>query len=533
MKRPPLFCIVLLYGTINIFPVLPAPAASERPNLVFLLTDDQRDNTLGAMGHPLVQTPHLDRLLKKSVRFTNTYIAEPVCASSRASLFTGVYERVHGIGFTSSYRLSEEQWNHCYPSLLRRNGYYTGFVGKFGLEYYTFRGRAADMFDFWRAHDGWASFFHRSATNCRIYDDSPHDLITPTMGDSMARFLDTAPADRPFCLSVSFNVPHGSQTTSMYTGYKQWTHMLQPANENPRLRGHPIYDMLYREQSIAIPPATGTDPYRYIPQFIMDQDQGRRNRTYPYSYTVPTGTEHHIRYYQTLTGLDRVIGDLVKDLERRNLIDNTVILFASDHGLLMGEYGMGGKALLYDLASKIPCFVYDPRLPEDRRGHSEDALVSSLDLTRTLLDYGGVAAPKWMQGASLRPLVEGRETPWRQELFLESLYTGRDTPFQEGLRRGAWKYIRMYDGVTAYREADVDFSGRQPAFEQLFNLTSDPGEMTNLVERMKGDPVLADLRERTRRHSIALNRDRETYRSHMPIVERRSPKPPKKKPAGN
>jgi arylsulfatase A-like enzyme len=135
------------------------PAKAEkpvaRPNIIFLLTDDQHDNTLGAMGHPFVKTPHLDALMQDSVRFKNAYIATPVCSPSRVSFFTGMPERVHGVGFSSSYDLTEQQWERTYPALLRKGGYFTGFVGKFGVEYYTFKGMAAEKFDFWWGHDGW------------------------------------------------------------------------------------------------------------------------------------------------------------------------------------------------------------------------------------------------------------------------------------------------------------------------------------------------------------------------------------------
>lgn len=117
---------------------------ADRPNIIFLLTDDQRDNTMGSMGHPWVETPNIDQLVREGVRFSNTYIAEPTCSPSRVSIFTGMHERINGIGFTSSYQLTEEQWGKTYPALLRGAGYYTGFIGKFGEEYYTFRGRASD-----------------------------------------------------------------------------------------------------------------------------------------------------------------------------------------------------------------------------------------------------------------------------------------------------------------------------------------------------------------------------------------------------
>jgi len=504
-------------------------AQSRRPNIIFLLTDDQRDNTLGAMGQAFVKTPNLDRFLRDSVRFRNTYIASPVCAPSRVSFFTGMLERVHGVGFSSAYELTEAQWERSYPALLRKAGYHTGFVGKFGVEYYRFKGRAPEQFDFWWGHDGWTRFFPKDADtpSTRPYHHAEEDLITFVMGEAMTKFLDGLPGDKPFCLSVSFNVPHGSQTTSMYPDYPEWHQMKRPANENPKLQGNPFYDTLYRDAGIRIPDDTGTDPYRFIPQFILDQDKGRRNQTYVYDYDRATCLEHHIRYYQTIAGLDHVIGKLLDDLAHRGLAKDTVILFASDHGLIMGEYGMGGKALLYDLSAKIPCIVHDPRLAADLRGRQLDHLVSSLDYTRTILDYAGVAAPEFMDGVSLRPLVEGEDAPWRDELFLESLFTLRDNPFQEGIRTQRWKYIRMYDGVMGFTEQHLDFARRSPEFEMLFDLEADPGERTNLANADEHRDLVAALRGKCAAQSIAINRRREEFKKLVEVQRRSAPAPKK------
>ena len=511
-----LFVATFLVATIGC-----APKSKDeqrpKPNIIFLLTDDQRDDTFGAMGHPWVKTPNFDRLLAQSVRFTNTYTAEPVCSPSRVSLLTGMHERVHGIGFTSSYELTEDQWARSYPHLLRESGYYTGFVGKIGIEYYTFKGNAAEKFDYWWGHDGWTRFLPKNSNSAstRPYHHAENDIITPIMGEAMGDFLDHVPDDRPFCLSVSLNVPHGSQTTSMYEDYEDWRKMTRPANENPQLQGTEFYDTLYRDLEIEIPAETATDPYRFIPKRMLDQDKGRKTQTYQYNYTSETNTEHHIRYYQTISGMDKVIGDLLENLEQRGLMDNTVILYGSDHGLLMGEYGMGGKSLLYDLASKIPCFVFDSRLPKAKQGRKLDQLVSSLDITQTILDYAGIEPLEFMDGSSLRPLVYDEPTEWREDLFLESLYTGRDNPFQEGIRQGKWKYIRMYDGVGKYAESDVDFSNRPPEFEMLFDLEADPGEMNNLVEFMADSDILASLRQKTADRSNALNQLREIYKEQV------------------
>lgn len=483
-----------------------------RPNIIFLLSDDQRDNTFGAMGNSFVKTPNVDKLIRQGVRFSNTYIAEPVCSPSRVSLFTGLYERLHGVGFSSSYKLTEEQWAKTYPAILRKNGYYTGFIGKFGVEYYTFRGKVQEKFDFWYGHDGWTKFFPKEHNSeaCIPYHDAKNDIITPIIGEGVEKFLDGVPSERSFCLSVSFNVPHGSQTTSMYTGYDQWHKMLIPANENPKLQGHPYYDTLYRNLSFNIPIDLLQSPYRFIPRHILDQDKGR-NKTYDYDYEENTRREHHIRYYQTITGMDRVVGDIVRKLEQNGLSSNTIIIFTSDHGLLMGEYGMGGKGLLYDLASKTPFFLYDPRIPDNEKGKTIDQLISSLDIPVTILDYAGVNIPREMTGKSLVPLVNGIGGEWREDLFLESLFTLRDNPFCEGIREGPWKYIRMFKGVTNYKENDVDFSDQTPDFEQLFNIEEDPMEVINLIHKYEGTEVLEKLRIKCARYSNGLNTKRSEY----------------------
>jgi arylsulfatase A-like enzyme len=296
--------------------------------------------------------------------------------------------------------------------------------------------------------------------------------------------------------------------------------MMRPANENPRLKDHPIYGNLYRDVPFEIPADTATDPYRFIPQRVMDQSKGRATKTYPYDYHLTSCREHHIRYYQQITGLDREIGKLVETLKHKGLWDNTVIIYASDHGLLMGEYGMGGKALLYDLASKIPCFVCAPDMKETVRGTTIDKLVSSLDLTTTILDYAGIEPPDTMTGKSVRTLIDNPDAPWRTELFLENLYTGRDTPFAEGIRQGDWKYMRMFDGVEGYTEQDVDFRHRTPDFEQLFNLRDDPQERVNLIAEYGASDILTQMREKTAAHSASLNERRATYRKTIVATPR-------------
>lgn len=513
-----IFIALLIIGTVS---CITKEKKKRKPNIIFLLSDDQKDNTFGAMGHPYIKSPNVDKLINQGVRFSNTYIAEPICAPSRVALFTGMNERTSGVGFTSSYKLTDEQWNQSYPELLRKNGYFTGMIGKFGIEYYTFKGKASTKFDYWKAHDGWAKFWPKTAKNCSAYSDSGEDIITPVMGESIDEFLNQIPEEKPFCLSVSFSVPHGSQIKSMYPNNKAAADCLIPANEYDKLKGHPFYDTLYRDAGIKIPKETATDPYSHIPHEVLDQYKGRADKIYKYDYDTTSCYEHHIRYYQMISAMDKVIGDMVKSLNKKGLSDNTIIIFASDHGLLMGEYGMGGKALLYDLTTKIPCFIYDPHLPDEKRGVTNNKLVSSMDITSTILDYAEITPPKNMQGTSLIPLLNNDDAAWREELFLESMYTGRGNPICEGMRMGDWKYIRMYQlNKKKYSENDIDFTALKPDFEQLFNLKDDPNEMVNLIENYEGTKILTQLRNKTANNATKLNIQREKYKQSTTIKKR-------------
>ncbi len=474
----------------------------ERPNILFLLTDDQQAPALGVMGHPIVQTPNLDRLAREGVLFRQMHVTDPTCSPSRTTFFTGQYERVHGVGFSSTHRMTQAQWAQTYPALLRQAGYYTGFIGKFGVEYYEFNSR--EKFDFWRAHDGWARFFPKPRDNCEIYRDSQQDIITPIMGESVERFLDSLPADKPFCLQVSFSAPHGSITSSMDVpdGNVDILNfaMTQPANLLPAIAHHPIYGELYRNIDIPLPSTYTEDTGKYLPKRIYDPRKYAA-KVYAYDFTRERCREHHIRYYQCIRGIDEVVGGILRSLERRGLAGNTVIIFGSDHGLLLGDYGMGGKALLYDLTTRIPFLIYDPRLPADKRGRQLDELLLSADVAPTILSLAGVPVPGHMQGRDLTPLVNGTATEWRDAILTENLYIGRMNPFQEGVRTSRWKYIRYYvareqdlaGGKRLYNPV-LDLTTREPDFEHLFDLEADPGETKNLA----GNPGYADVLRRLR-----------------------------------
>ena len=176
-------------------------AARSRPNFIFILTDDQRFDAMGCAGNRWIQTPNIDRLAARGVRFRNHFVTTAICCVSRASIFTGQYERRHGIGDFAT-PLSGAQWTETYPALLRTAGYRTGFIGKFGVgNAREIAGRGRD-FDFWRGLPGQAGEWFIDPK------DPTHTHATAKFGSEALEFLDACRAHQPFCLSLSFNSPH-------------------------------------------------------------------------------------------------------------------------------------------------------------------------------------------------------------------------------------------------------------------------------------------------------------------------------------
>lgn len=517
--RSPLYA-----GFFLLFPL--SSFAQERPNIIFLLTDDQRADTLSIAGNPHIQTPNIDRLAREGVRYSNAFTVAPICAPSRFALLSGQYERVSGLGFNSPYEVSEAQWAQTYPARLRDAGYYTGFIGKFGVQYYSLDGGAASRFDYWRAHDGWLPFFPKDLPEnpaTAIYANAKASITTEIMGEYIQEFLETRPADAPFQLSVSFSAPHNSVVSSMYSegadpdcdNYACRV-MGYTASDNPRLREHPIYGALYRDAPPAIAEATGRDPYRFIPQGVIDHQA--RQKWYAYNYDRELQPEHLVRYYQTITGIDAVVGKLLTQLEALGLADNTVIVFSSDHGLLNGEYGTGGKALLYDLVAKVPMIVRDPRQGGDAAGRVNEDLVLSVDVAPTILSLAHLPVPQAMQGRAL----SSEQAP-RESIFLESLTVAEGNPFIEAVRTQDHKYVRYFEREGCpYQEAQLDLAQQTPVFEQLFDLRSDPQEQVNLVSEPAQQSVLAKLRTTARQRSADMTARGRAYKQSLPVPKRPS-----------
>jgi arylsulfatase A-like enzyme len=458
--RSPLEMFVALVAILTGITGFPArlEAADSRPNIIFLLTDDQRYDTLGSSGNPIIHTPHLDALSRKSVNFDRAFVTTAICAPNRACILTGQYAARHGMWFFGR-ELSPEQLALTYPALLKRAGYRTGFIGKYGVG----KPPGKDIFDFNKGFAGQGRF--------RLTVDGKTRHLTSVMADQALEFLDGCRAGQPFHLSISFKAPHVQDSPSVKS--EQFPYDPAPEIAN-----------LYRD--IEIPrPATATSEYfDRLPDFLKNSENRSR---WAVRYWGPRRTQESLKgYYRLISGVDLAVGRILAKLKSAGFADNTVILFSSDHGQYLGEYGFAGKWYPHEVSICIPLIVYDPRLPKNRQGARTKDFALSIDIAPTILELAGVRPPKVMQGRSLVPVVRG-ETPadWRKEYYYEHHFEppweGMTIPKSEGIRTQRWKYIQYIDS--------------RPLYEELYDLDTDPQESVNLATNPKQAARVAAFRK--------------------------------------
>ena len=443
---------------------------TERPNLLFIVTDDQRADMLGIVN-PILHTPHMDRLANQGVRFLNAFVTTPICAASRASLLTGAYERTHGYTFGTP-PLAAGFVDQSYPTLLRGAGYHTGFIGKFGVN--TEEGATDTLFDTFVPL--WTDPYLKEQE-----DGSVRHLTDITADESIA-YLRSTELTRPFALTVSFNAPHADD-----------------ADERQYIWPESM-DTLYLDTEIPDPPLSDPTFFNALPEFLKEASLNRI-RWY-WRFDTPEKARQMTKgYYRMISGVDAAIGRILVELESLHMAENTVVVLMGDNGYFLGERGYAGKWLPLDLSIRVPLVVYDPRVADGLRGSTPSLPVLNLDLAPTLLNMAGIEVPPAMQGRSLTPLLAGEAPPdWREDFFVEHLLENPDIPKHEGVRGGRFKYARYFEQV--------------PVYEELYDLLGDPMETRNL----SGDPDYRDVLEELRRRTDEL---RDEYGGpYVPVRER-------------
>lgn len=412
-------------------------ADDRRPlNLVLLILDDVRWDSIGAAGNRVVRTPSIDALALDGVRFSQARVTTSICMVSRASLLTGQYMSRHGIS-AFGREIPESAFAQTYPALLRRAGYWVGYVGKYGVG----KPREPD-FDFVRAYEG-KHWLAGPGGRVHVTEQNARDALA---------FLEARPKDRPFALTVGFFAAHAEDAAPEQYLPQDWS------------------AALYRGVTIP-PPLRGEAKYRAaLPPFLSSEKNEGRVR-YHWRFDTPASYQAYMtRYYRLITEADAAIGRVVAVLRAQGVYDRTAIVVIGDNGYFQADRGLADKWYPYEESDRVPLVIRDPRLPVERRGRVRDELALNIDIAPTLVAAAGVAVPAVMQGRDVAPLYLQPSPPaWRDEFFYEHpVVLGRDRiPASEGVIRRDWKYVEW-----------PDFS-----YRQLFDLKADPGELVNEAGR--------------------------------------------------
>lgn len=424
---------------------------AEKPlNILLLYADDWRHDTLGAAGHPIVQTPEIDKLAEQGVRFSANYVTTSICAVSRASLFTGQWMSRHGCrGFTMW--ADSTPWAETLPGLLKDRGYYLGHVGK----WHNGKNYPVDKYDFSRFYHGkhWYDIEGKGKVH-----------VTQRNEDDALEFLSERPLDQPFFLMVSFFATHAQDDH-----LQQF--LPQPESFN-----------LYQDITVPVPPNATEASWQRLPNFFTDKNEGR-NRWH-WRFDTPEKYQEMMKnYYRLATEVDTTCGRLIDELTKQGALENTLVIFTTDNGYYHAEHGLADKWYPHEESIRVPLVIRDPRMTNGQHGTVNDAMTLNVDLAPTMLTAAGIEAPGKMQGADISPLyLSEKSTDWRTEFFYEHP-TQRSSDFipaSEALVRKDWKYM-------LWPEHGV---------EQLFDLSNDPIEENDLANNPEYATRLEEMRGR-------------------------------------
>ncbi len=441
----PVLIFLLFVNTAHLF-------SQQKPNIIFILTDDQRWDALGAMGNSIIKTPNLDKLAREGALFQNAYVTTSICAVSRASILTGQYESRHKINdFTTD--LTKDQVMKTYPILLKQSGYKIGFINKYGVGQ---KNQPKELYDYWTAtsklqpdyemKDSKGNFIHNT-------DSVDHDI---------QKFLDKFAGKGPFCLSVGFKAPH------------------EQDGNPPQLIVQERYKDLYKEVKIPEPITADPKYWNSFPDFFRTNENIARERWKPLFSTPQLYQETVKNYYRLITGVDEVVGNLVDKLKKLGIADNTVIIFTGDNGFYLGEHGLEGKWYGHEESIRVPLIIYDPRMAAALKGSKPNQIALNIDIAPTILNLAGVPVPKQMQGYDIIKVLK-KQTREREDFFYEHTFLkSPKIPNVEGVVTKRFKYMKYIEH----------------GYEELFDISNDPHETTNLANDSRYTKELKKLRER-------------------------------------
>jgi len=438
----------------------------QRPNIILIITDQQRFDTINALGHKHVDTPNLDRLVNEGVSFNNCHVTAPSCAPSRASLFTGYYPHTNGV------LKNADQWSQSWVNDLNSSGYHCVNVGKMHTwpfttpcgfhERYVVENKDRFLegryfFDEWDkalAARGLVKQQRESYRKLPDYDqclgsftwDLPEDLHSDNyVGNTAQWWLKSYPKKEPLFLQIGFPGPHPP--------YDPTPEDLEP----------------YLERDLPLQPVTQDDldgqPEALKGMRIHNSEVDHDSVVHQLNPTEEQRHNQRAHYMANVTMIDRQVGQIMDTLDEQGYLENSVVIFTSDHGDCLTDHGHSQKWTMYDQVTKVPMIVWAPN--RFKGGRQIDDLVQLFDIGPAILELAGIDLPETFEAQSLLPALE-EKPEWK----------GRDLVFAEQTRDGNFNTADYMSMVRSHDWKLVHLLGETDG--QLFDLQKDPGEQNNL-----------------------------------------------------
>jgi len=429
----------------------------ERPNIIFIYSDDQRQDAAGFNGNDVIYTPSLDKLAKQGIRFNNASVVMAFCSPSRAALLTGRYGSANGVLKLGSDLNPDEK---TIAHFLKNAGYSTAIAGKWHIG----RPPSDCGFDWHVYFESNGDYFNRKTFDMGTELRPEIHCDEYCVNRSIDFLKEAATSDKPFFLFHNTQLPHMNHE-------HKW-----PAKEETRAKYNKT-DMPVAE--------TRLDDLSNKPEYLKTVRNLTQAKIYGYP-EVDAIQSHTLDYYSVISEMDDALGRLLNTVEELGLRENTYIFFMSDNGWMLGEHGFTSKVLPYQASTSVPLFVAGP----DIKSGENNNVVLNIDFLPTILELASVKLPENIHGNSILPILKNEETEWRENFIHEGI---------EGFG-GILPHLAVIGTDYRYIETYEDRSLSKVNFVELYNMKNDPVEMNNLAQDSSLQPVVEKHKKRIVKH---------------------------------
>jgi len=422
----------------------------QRPNIIIIYSDDQRQDAVGANGNKIIITPELDKLAQKGIRFTNANVVFSLCSPSRAALLTGRYGSANGVLHLGSDLNSNEK---TIASYLKEAGYNTAISGKWHIE----RKPKSAGFDFYVYFKGNGTYYGREINDMGKTVKPEIHCDEYCVNRSIQFLKDAILRSHPFFLFHNTQLPH-------MNGKLVWD-------------ARPETKEKYNVEKMPVT-ITRLDDLSNKPEYLKKVRNRVKSRDYGYP-NADAIKSHTVDYYSVITEMDNALGRLFRTINELGLWENTYVFFMSDNGWMLGEHGFTSKVLPYEPSVHVPLFIIGP----DINPRVCDEIVLNIDIAPTLLEIAGIKIPQNMHGQSLFPLLTSGKQRWRQASIYEGLGDYGDAKPNLTVISKDYRYIVTYE----------DENLNKIIFRELYDQVIDPDEMVNLANNLSYQSIIEKL----------------------------------------